>query len=445
MSVNDAARPARQRIWGRVVEAGRTLLSFEMVFLAFIFASNYKASAVFAYVPVDMTVVTFLLSGLIGLFVVWSRWRCGCWPSRQSLVVCGVGLLLFAYPSVSLLWSPGVVYARQKALYVTVLNGWGMIGAALVIGQETQRLSRFFCLWASWALFLALAYSALAVPLVLGSEVRVGLFGANYQTVGVSLGYGLSILLVVFWCWSLRRWQRLALGVVIVWMFWLLLENSSRMALLGSSGMVVLPILIGFRSDAVRWVRSWRGIALGLLAPLAAIGGCVIYRWRLGYLPTGITRMARVPALMTGRYPEYGRYVWMGEAYRFWLQRPVLGHGCGAFPLLLGRSDARAYPHNIVMEVLCELGAVGFLLLSLFHWVSLRLLGSWKRLQRDRWRVMILALFLCTLAEAMVSYDLPGNRPLFMMLGLCAYGATSYGLQPSDDGNGHGGAELSVG
>jgi len=427
-----AGQVTRDSMRKRLAECAKALLSFEALFLAYMFAGTYKASALFSLVPVDMTILMGLLSGLVGMRCMWQRWRRGEWPSRGALVVVGVGLLFFAMPSVSLLWTPGVLYARQKALYVLVLNTWGLVGAALIIGPEPRRLRRFVGLWCVWVLFLSSAYTLLGVPLGLGNNTRPGLFGSNYQTVGVSLGYGLSILLVVFWCWSLQWWHRVGLGVLILWMFWVLLENSSRMPLLGSLGVAVLPILIGFRSNGVRWARSWRGALTGAIVVAAAGGALVVYRSQVGGLPTGITRLANVPALIMGRNPDYRRLLWMKEAFRFWLQRPVLGHGCGAFPLLLGRSDARTYPHNIVMEVLCELGLVGISLLAWLHWAALRLVGGWRRLLRDRWRMMIVSLFLCTLATAMVSSDLHGNRPLFMMLGLCSYGATSLG-QPERD------------
>jgi O-antigen ligase len=91
----------------------------------------------------------------------------------------------------------------------------------------------------------------------------------------------------------------------------------------------------------------------------------------------------------------------------------------GSFPLLIDRGDRPYYPHNLLLEILAELGLVGLLLL-LFHLVFALWLLKPRLVGEDPLRLLVLALFVNTLVNAQVSEDLTGNRLLFAVLGLMA-------------------------
>ena len=107
-------------------------------------------------------------------------------------------------------------------------------------------------------------------------------------------------------------------------------------------------------------------------------------------------------------------------------ERPILGHGTGAYAVDRGGLDIAAYPHNIILELLYEVGLVGAAIGSLFLWLIFR---RWKQaakfihlheLDIGTFQIVHIAglLFLFTLLQAMKSSDIDGNRIMFFCAGL---------------------------
>jgi O-antigen ligase len=60
-----------------------------------------------------------------------------------------------------------------------------------------------------------------------------------------------------------------------------------------------------------------------------------------------------------------GRRIMFNQAIDGALESPLIGLGFGSFGMYSINSDERYYPHNMFLEVLCETGFIGFLLLFL--------------------------------------------------------------------------------
>jgi len=105
------------------------------------------------------------------------------------------------------------------------------------------------------------------------------------------------------------------------------------------------------------------------------------------------------------------------DAWRIWLTAPILGAGAGSFAYFYPADQLRVYPHNMVLEILSELGPVGFLL-----WLGLLLMAFRPFIKAGKWRVALstiaIGFFLFTFINAMVSGDLASNRHFFTGLGL---------------------------
>jgi len=108
------------------------------------------------------------------------------------------------------------------------------------------------------------------------------------------------------------------------------------------------------------------------------------------------------------------------SAISLWTKRPVFGHGIGAWPILVGLPDSQAYPHNIILEILVELGVFGLTLFTIVFLFALRQFGSLRTIRNDPWRLLILMLFFHAVVNAMVSGDISDNRLLYGILGLMA-------------------------
>jgi len=145
-------------------------------------------------------------------------------------------------------------------------------------------------------------------------------------------------------------------------------------------------------------------------------------------LPEQIT--GRIARLWSGSYElsaDVGErtnlFSWALERFP---ERPVFGHGTGAFAVNWGGQDIRLYPHNILVETLYEQGLVGGIILILFLWLIFK---RWRRASKlvnlygmdmEVYQAVHTAglLFLFTLLQAMKSGDLDANRATFLCAGL---------------------------
>ena len=106
-----------------------------------------------------------------------------------------------------------------------------------------------------------------------------------------------------------------------------------------------------------------------------------------------------------------------GNAWKLWLTAPFSGTGAGSFAYFYPADQLRVYPHNMVLEILSELGLVGFLL-----WSGLLFMAFRPFVKAGKWRLTLstiaIGFFLFTFVNAMLSGDLTSNRHFFTGLGL---------------------------
>ena len=94
----------------------------------------------------------------------------------------------------------------------------------------------------------------------------------------------------------------------------------------------------------------------------------------------------------------------------------VYGNGLGSWgPMILGLQE-RHYPHNIIIEILFELGILGLI----FSIYLFRYLFNWKTLYLSN----SLAIYFFLLS--MSSGDIPGNNFLFLSIFLVYYNHRKY-------------------
>jgi len=191
--------------WSQLLERGRKCLlsffSFETVFVLYLFAGFYKADDRLAWIPVDLTLLFFVLSLSTGGWVLWRR---GFATAPDSLGAVGAMALFAGWMLLSLLWAPPSRYGHEKAVRFAVLNGWALAGAALVIGGERRRLRRFF--YAVLALALIFSLESLRIYLPHQDLRFYHVFGATYQTVGRVVGSGLVMAAGLFFDSDNERW-----------------------------------------------------------------------------------------------------------------------------------------------------------------------------------------------------------------------------------------------
>lgn len=107
-------------------------------------------------------------------------------------------------------------------------------------------------------------------------------------------------------------------------------------------------------------------------------------------------------------------------AYQYWISAPLIGNGIGSFSMMFrGYEQAGTYPHNIFLEILAELGLVGFALFLVFAWMASPR-GTLKDLRSDPLLLTIFMLTVMAFMNAMVSSNLEGNRLVFLFLAMMA-------------------------
>ena len=387
--------------------------SFEAMFLLFLMAGRYKGDPRFQWIAerfsLDLTVMFLAVSGAAGLVVLLGR---GYRLSRGAGGFMAAGAALFGYMIMAMLWSPGDVYAYAKALHIGVLTTWTAAATALVIASERRRVERFLLLLVLFAVWLSV--ESLTAHQQSDDGGSVTALGGNYLGLGrvigpaalVSLGYGLFIAKD-----TLGR----AIGLTAAALFgFVLLILGGRMPLLATFAGGLVPLFLAARSASSNRHRRamWAYAALLSAAAVAIL--------LLGYSEQAPQTLRRMTGLMQSDWghSSYTRTQYYQAAVEYWWQRPFIGHGLGAWPVLHFQGDFRAYPHNLLLEILVEFGLCG---LGLSAWLFLtagRSLGTIGRITADPLRVIILMVAVNALANAMVSGDIPDNRFLFGALGL---------------------------
>jgi O-antigen ligase len=162
----------------------------------------------------------------------------------------------------------------------------------------------------------------------------------------------------------------------------------------------------------MREIRYWRALLSVLVLLLVAAGGLALYMTTSGQRLATFDRLARVAE-------ENTRARFYVEWAEFWPEAPLVGHGAGSWPLLIGRPDQTSYPHNLFLELSVETGIVGLILFFVVVGAALRPV-SLDRMRRDPQALCAMMLFANALLNAMTTADLPSNRAVFMMLGVLA-------------------------
>ena len=119
----------------------------------------------------------------------------------------------------------------------------------------------------------------------------------------------------------------------------------------------------------------------------------------------------------TGRLKHYVFFA--DSLYNTWI---LWGKGFGSYGLHFWGEDVRAYPHNLIMEVVFELGLFGFFLFALFIFSVLRNISY--RASHDR--AFLLCLISCMVGMLMISSSYADNRLFWFVLSCCAFYKRQY-------------------
>ncbi|MDZ7374216.1 MAG: O-antigen ligase family protein [candidate division KSB1 bacterium] len=372
----------------------------------------------------DFTLVLALLA-LVAYLLRWLRQPRGMpvsqWASLLTFAVFAGYLLL------SVSWSPSPAYGLSKALSFAGFGGVLFLAASGMAGRESVVRS----LWVLFFMALGTSiYTVATLSRALGNLPKI------YEFYRASF-LGVNPI-------SYAQW----LGTIAVASFALGPGLRSRGArLLAYAGSLLMT--------AVVLAANSRGPTLSLLICLLALAflesrrrhSLRPLRWLALGVVVVVSLVSLLPEKLVSRYSDFStERSWvsqiqsrltMYQRLRAWerafdvttedMATATLGLGSGGFSHEYYHEDVPWWPHNIFLEVLCEGGAIGLLLL-LGHWATLLVGVSAARskaahrdasLGRIYLAVGLGILFL--FVGAQFSGDLSHNRRLWYFLGLlCA-------------------------
>jgi O-antigen ligase len=377
-----------------VSAVARGLFSFEVALALFVASGSFSESPLLAWLRLDIPRATALLSLVSGVWLVLTR---RVTIARAALIAPALVAALGLWMALSLAWAPPNPYGVQKTTVVLTYSIWSVTAGTLIAGHpdRIRRLLMALIALATWFTIARLGST--------DAEYILASLGSGYLSYAVNIGIGITALFgLVVLDWSSGPARACGLLGTLP-MLSAVLRAGGRGALAGLA--LSLPLLLLASSLSVDRARhTVRVHVYGIGLSMVTIFGFLVL-------------------LNTVTSDASARQQFRTLALDMWYERPWLGHGVGSFPIYVGRGPVRAYPHNIVLEALCELGIVGggivIALVMVPVWRSLRALrygGPDARL-----RVIMLALILYTLFQALKSMDLMSQNGLYLALGLSAF------------------------
>lgn len=323
-------------------------------------------------------------------------------PSRganRDRRVPGIGVFVFlaAYLLASYLWNPSpILYADTKLADLSY-----NIALVLVVALGLCRATLRQAFWIT--LVVALGVMALigvvTIPTAVASydQGRLSVLGGGPNVFGRNMG--VLMIICVYFGVNNARVRVVCAGLAGAAAIGLIASGSR-----GSLGatLVALPALFALDPGCRRFVLK-RPLLMGTFA---LMGGGVLALADLGAVAE-IGSKRFLEQTLEGHYLSF-RDVLIRYAYDFWLEAPLFGNGLGSFSLVTPLN----YPHNIVMELLCETGVVGLLLFLIFAFFSLT--SQYALGGRDR--ALILPLIALTGISSLASGDFVDFRFLFLFM-----------------------------
>ena len=375
------------------------------------FAGILKSDPRLAVIPIDLTGLFFGLSVIVGgLILVRTPIH------RKSLPVAFATLCLVVWFLVTLSWSPSRAYGPTKVFAMGTLVLWGAVAGAVIIAPDPERVRRLFTVLLLFSLWLGV--ESLIIFIQTGGNagrIRV-LGGGSYLALGQIAGLGALIALTA-WLYGRgrARWVYLTL---FVFLGFVLAIAGGRGPVLAVALPLLLVAALGLRFTRTKIVY-WPAQLSVLVLLLGVAAGLVLYTAVTDHHLASLDRLERLADGDLGGTPGSARADDYREAVRLAAEAPLIGHGIGSWALLTGGRDLPWHPHNLFAELMVEGGliAVGLFLLLL---VTAFRSASFERLRGEPQTLCAVMLFVNSFLNAMVTGDLPGNRALFMMLGVLA-------------------------
>jgi len=323
------------------------------------------------------------------------------WWQRFRLQRVDAAILLFlSYMLLTALWGPDAELAAFKAYEVSLL-----LAVAVAVAITRQRDAAMNIASGFFFTLLAIGGAMAFYSIYQSTGGRIAAPGGGPNTFGRNMG--LTALSALFFAArsGVNITTKISAAVMVVVALLLILMCGSRGGLM-SACMGAMTIIVLSRTSLTRKAVILTGLAL-----LAAAA--------LFYTPAGrnaidVFEHRIVEQTIENRYMSSRDDLW-GHAIELGQLNPIFGLGLNGY-----QANSWTYPHNLVLEVWVEGGAIGVLLLSFAGFLFVR--DCWRF--RDRVSSPALAAFVLAFVAAQASGDLYDSRGVFLLMALITPVAT---------------------
>ncbi len=254
------------------------------------------------------------------------------------------------------------------------------------------------------------------IVIIREQTTRATFLGGNPLSVGLIAGMGIVICFPFTIMRSKSNILRIMNLALIGVMGVSIIISGSRGAFLGVGLVWCLTLYICRKGIS----KVWQPITISILVILMITAFIKI--------PGEITE--RISSLFKGRYEAQKagetRFLLFDFVLDGFMEKPLLGHGTGAFAVNRGGQDVMDYPHNMYLEALYEQGMIGLAIITIFLWM---IFSKWRQAAKLVYyngmdlkvfeTVHITGLlFLFLFIQAMKSGDFNSNRWMFLAAGM---------------------------
>src|SRR5918911_86338 len=355
------------------------LCSFEVMFVLFLYSNELKSIVPFPF-PIDETVV---FGGLCIPMMGYVAWREGLYVRGISVVAGALVFICWAIMTTG--WSLAHKTAEKSVVYLMTFTLLSIVSGGMVIANRRERAVRFFYAALAVAMFMALV--GIYIQLKTGDFRRWSQLdgsGRVYLAFGHTVvnGAGIAFCIGLF---ARVGSVRQALGTMMfATCCFFLLVGGGRGPFLGAA----VAALVGLTSRPPTVSGGRLGIPYATVAAammVVIVAAYIAYLFATDNLTTTLARFTKLEAESERATTINGINRWdlWKAAYYQWLAAPWIGHGLNSFPVLYkGYESDLLHPHDIFLEMLCEMGLVGLVLFLIFMAIG----GSnatYKRLRSD--------------------------------------------------------------
>ena len=370
---------------------------------------------VFEVVDYTLLFTILIWIGLFRLYFI-NKWRIPDW----SKSLFGIYALFCIILLFSGFYTPSPNYGWQKIMRFIVFNTTMFITPFIIINNigDSKRILIWFrnLLLVIVVIMMGYVLYFLAISSGISLLVRVSILGANPIAVGSFLAIGAGMMVILINRSTYKHWILYLpiLGILIVG----IIATGSRGPLLSFLfGVLIFGIFFEKENQKQLFLFFLFSVVFLVIALVVlpenltgrylnyTTGDLVIQR-------EGVKRLSTIA--MRLQYWELSISEWLRN-----VKTAIIGVGSGGFSSFYILRDYKFYPHNMFVEVLLELGLIGFSILVLFWYKIVRILFHIKKIDNisiisAMWIVAAIIRFL----GAQFSGDISGNRVAWMFAAL---------------------------